>query len=528
MTSPHPAVNQAVLALLEKAKYHTSDIGIVAGKPEIVGALVRLWLCIPDTAVALRAHEILLALLLADAENLFLDSGLTLADEGLLWRRIFRDKDIYGSLYSICSLSTAGQEGQIPTKDKTIAQARLLDMLLCIDSEPIRTSQLRDVEERYGVKNGGLLHFAAMHMIDHEGDVLMHMTLIDFFTKYLSKKLPGVPKSKDDSLSFEESTSFALQFARETGFHERTMGYYLSLDSHPTLERTYLYGSAAKYIAIYCNIYPQDVVNQWGFVKSVLARLTLVFQRQWSRVNHDLHVMESLPRVVLIPRDHASPFLLLPTVSANPDILNTLAYMFHGDSDPRLSTSIQQENSAATRALFFLYMEHHEDFWPQIVHAASTIAVKDVALAAISLIGAVITAMWAPLPETSPSDSLYPLPTEKALMEKCVMDGVSLPDSGIKTIMSYPAKSSVVPYLMKPAQIFSNLVGGGQGDVESAAYNVAVAKHDVLILLHQRLKDWLSSDEDSEGMMTAIRRRIAQGPMGGTSEVGGRVATLDL
>jgi len=81
---------------------------------------------------------------------------------------------------------------------------------------------------------------------------------------------------------------------------------------------------------------------------------------------------------------------------------------------------------------------------------------------------------------------------------------------------------------MKPAQTFSNLVGGGRGDVESATYRVAVAKYDVLVLLHQKLKEWVGARSDAQDMVATIGRRVAQGPMGGTTDIGGRVGTLDL
>ena len=501
-----------------------------------MGALIRLWLCTSDTGVALQAHGVLSALLLADAQSEPLKNGPAIADQGLLWRRIFRDKDIYGSIFSLCSLSTAGQDGQPSKRDKSVAQARLWDMLCCIDSEPVRTSQLRDVEESYGVKKGGgLLHFAAIHMVDYQDDVLMHMMLINFCASYLSGKDALLPKSEASDLNLDESTSFALQFLREVGIHKRIMSYYLSPESHDSLDLTHLYGPAANYLAVYCSTFPQDVLKQRDFVDSVLSRLTDVLQTvspgQWAQgrtPKHDLSVMASLPRTVLIPRDHASPFFLIPVKSASPDTFQTLARVFNDDFNDGTSSSTRPEEKAAARALFFLYTEHHTNFWTQLISCAETVAVKDVAIAAIGVISAVITADWDSLPTTSSSESPYALPSEKELMEKCQIDGVPLPQSGIKTIMSNPAISIVVPYLMRPAQTFSNLVGGGRGDVESAAYQVAVAKYDALILLHQRLQAWVGLYEGAEGIVATVGKRVAQGPMGGTSEVGGRVGTLDL
>ena len=535
LTSPVPPINLVTLALLEKAKDHASDIGIVAGKPEIVGALVRLWLCTQDTAVATRAHEVLLALLLADIHASPATGGSGITIDGLLWRRVFRDKDIYGSLFSICSMATAGQDGQPTKRDKTVAQARMLDLLLRIDSEPVRTSQLREVEEQYGVEHrGGLLHFVAIQMVDYRDDVLMHMTLMDFYAKYLSTEHNAL-----SSTELDETSSYALKFLQDSGIHKRTMDYYLNPDMVDTMDLTYLYGPSANYISIYVSIYPQDVLRHQNIVVSILTRLANVLSTvspgQWAQgqtPKHDLHVIASLPRTTLIPRNRDSPLFSIPPKSASPDTYNTLAHIFHGSTDNTVadaSTLVVQENEAAARALYFLYMERFPPFWSHIINAADTVAMKDVALAAIALIGAVITAQWTALPDQAPSNSSsFPLPTESSLTEKCRTYGVQLPRSGIETIMSEPAIGIVVPYLMKPAQTFSNLVGGGRGDVESAAYRVAVAKHDVLILLHQKLKDWVGTHSDAQEMVATVGRRVAQGPMGGTSEVGGRVGTLDL
>lgn len=505
-----------MLCLLEKAKYSKPDIGRLAGEPKLVGALVRLWLCTPDTAVATRAHDVLLALLLADLGD---SSEHGIVEESLLWRRIFRDKDIYGSIFSICSLSTAGQEGQPSRRDKTLAQARLLDMLLCIDSEPVRTSQQREVEEQYDMKEGGLLHFAASHMVDYREDVLMHITLLQFYAHYLSGSHAKIAFAKGD---------YPLRFLRDSGLQKLAMDCFLDPDTQDAIEVALLYGPSANYVAVYCSIYHEDVMRQESLANAILSRLAKVLPQvtrgQWAQgqvPNHDLHVLASVPRAMLLPRDGDSPLFHVPANAASPDSLITLAHIFHGHID---STRLQE--NAAARALYFLYMESSPKFWTHIVNAAETVAVKDVALAAISLIASVITALWALPNDESPGKSPFPLPREKNLAQRCGVP--SLPETGIAAIMSEPAIGIVVPYLMKPAQTFSNLVGGGRGDVESAAYRVAVAKHDVLVLFHRELKGWVGSHHDAQDMVTTVSRRIAQGPMGGTSEVGGRIGTMEL
>ena len=535
LTSNLPPINLTVLTLLETARYNASDIGIIAMDPVLVGTLVRLWLCTPDTAVGMRAHEVLSTLLINDVSK-SPSMGRAVFEECLLWRRIFQDQDIYGSIFSLCSLSTVGQAGQPTKREKTVAQARLLHMVLCIDSEPLRKSQIRKVEEKYNVKEGvGLLHFAATSMVEYQDDVLMHTTLIDFYAKYLGgqdAELSSLVSSKAD---FEGSSSHALRFLQEFGIHERTMGYFLKPENHDALDLTYLYGSSAAYVATYCSTYSQNLLEHLETLDLVLTRLSDVLHSvspgQWSTgqvPKHDLSVLASLPRIALLPRGGISPLFLLPPKSASPSAFNTLAYIFHGRSDALHGVHTAPENPAA-RALYFLYMERFPSFWTHVITAAETIAIKEVALAAISFIGAIINAQWAPLPDTSPSEpSQMSLPSERALMEQCHTHEVQLPRSGIETIMSEPAMSVVIPYLMKPAQTFSNLVGGGRGDVESSAYKVAVAKHDVLVSLHQRLQQWVGTHSEAQEMVATVGRRVAQGPMGGASDVGGRIGTLDL
>ncbi|KAF6225480.1 hypothetical protein HO133_009480 [Letharia lupina] len=508
-TSSLPSINLAVLSLLEKATYRKSDIDIVAGKADVVAALVKLWLCTPDTAVAGRAHDVIVGLLLAnEGEHTMSDSGIM--DEGLIWRRILRDRDIYGSIFSICSLNTAGQEGPLSKREKTVSQARLLDMLLKIDSSPVRTSQIPEIEQQFGVNNGGLLHFAAIHMVEYQDDVLMHMTLIEFYANYLGT-----------------SHTYALHFLRSNGLHDRALAYYLEPEKQDSLDLTYLYGASAKYLSTYCSTFPQDLLPS-PLAGHILSRVTQAVENtssiQWAQgkiPKHDLRVLVSLPRVMLIPRTQASsPLFLIPVKPANPDAFAALAHILHG------SHGGKPEERAAARALYYLEMENISTFWGRVVAAADTVALKESALSALSLIGAVITAKWSPLPDTEPSGSTpFRLPSEGELASKC--NAASLPKSGIEAIMSQPALGIVVPYLMRPPQSFGNLVSGGRGDVESAVYQIAAAKHDVLTLLHMKLKAWVGTRAEGQEMVAAVERRVMQGAMGGTGEVGGRVGTME-
>ena len=529
LAAPSPPVNTTTLNLLRKAQHRIGDVGIVAGKADVVGALVRLWLCSPDTAVAGLAHDVISGLLQVEEES---HENTVSTPENWMWRRMFRDRDIYGSIFSICSLATAGQDGQPSERHKTVAQARLLDMILRIDGDVVRQSQIPEIEKQYGVNEGGLLHFAAIHMVDYGNDILMHMTLLDFYAMYLSGKQKMLSqRSEQITNPSTQPSTFPLDFLRKNDIHQRSLGYFLDPDAQDSIDVSFLYGRSANYLSTWAAVYPNDFLES-GVVEATQACLLSVLRTvsagQWAQgraPKDDLHVVASLPRVVLIPRRQSpSPLFLIPSKPPNPDAFLTLAYVFNGSLD---SASESNTENAVARALYYLYMEQHPEFWRQVVTAAETVALKEVALAALSLMTAVITAHWELLPSTiSSSNTPFALPTEDALANKC--HAPSLPATGIETIMTEPAIGIVVPYLLKPAQTFSNLVGGGRGDVESAAYKIAVAKHETLIQLHKKLYDWVGSHPEAQQMLVTVGRRVAQGPMGGTSEVGGRVGTMEL
>lgn len=526
-TSSTP-INLITLHLLEKASQHKADAGLVAANIDTMAALIKLWLSTPDTSVAQKALTVLSALLQADGVQLQSEPF----HQSLVWRRVFRDRDIYGLMFSICSLRTIG-EGQLSKRNKTVAQARLLDLLVKIDCELVRSSQIPEIETSYGVKSGGILEFAAVHMVDYEDDIIMHTTLIDFFADLL-----------------RTSSQPSLDFLIDNGLHERTISYYLEPHKHNSLDIMYIYSRSANYISEYCSNFGAHLIRRHDVLKSILLRLSAVFdklssnrQTQNRPFTHDLHVLVSLPLISLLPQSFVdSPFLLLHADLGDADILKTLATVFRAGArqtsshDPLANDSQQinaltSQDNQASRVLYFLYLNKYPNFWKQIVQAAETLALKDVALAAIGVINAVITADWDPLPTESLESSRDPftLPTEQELALKCHSVAQTMPSSGILAILSSPAVETVVPYLIRPAQTFNNLVGG-TGDSESAAYKVAMAKYDVLKVFHGKIQG-LDLGHDNfrlQDILTLVEARIARGPMGGITEVGGRIATLDL
>ena len=150
-----------------------------------------------------------------------------------------------------------------------------------------------------------------------------------------------------------------------------------------------------------------------------------------------------------------------------------------------------------------MYLNRNPSLWNDIVATARTVALKEQAIAAVEVIGAVLSADWS---------------TDETVRA-----------TGTIAIISEPTRDVVLPYLMEQDQVFS-----GVGDSSSAAYAVAAAKHEVLVLFYETLKNSPIPDDneaDSESwqaLLDAVRRRAAQGPLRGLTSVGGHVASMEL
>lgn len=202
--------NLLTLSLLGKATATSNDAAVLATKPAVVLAIVRLWLCTPDTGVADKAEGVLFGLLEADGQTPEHSNELTTAhtgsDQGPVWRRLFGDRDIYNLFYAACSLDASHPDIQLSKRQKSIAQARLLQWLpkvASLDWSMVTRNHHPDVEASYGMKpaDQGLLQFAACNMVDYKGDVLLHMSLINFYADLLERV------SKTDSQRWAMSIS---------------------------------------------------------------------------------------------------------------------------------------------------------------------------------------------------------------------------------------------------------------------------------------------------------------------------------
>lgn len=517
------AFNKLMIALLLKATTTAADVAHAAGMLEAMQALVRLWLCTSDTGVAIQASRLLLDLLRVDRQVQPLpEAQAPVGGQGLVWKRIFGDRDVYNVFFESTSL-TGPCSDKMSKNQKTIAQARLMEWLpqvAAMNWNAVTRCQHPDIEARYGTKNG-LLDFAILQMVDYKDDVLMYVCLVDFYSNLLhaTRSLPvaaGTP-----------TNSMGLAYLVANGIHARTIAIYLGPSELDPVESMFLYGPAANYIATYASRYPQHFLAS-QLPRQVTQRLSKALEltpARWAHAEspkHDLSLLASLPRKALLPFA-SSPASLLPSKSTNPDVLKTLATIFHGpepkaivyprSSPLHLQNGDQSEiqEAAAACALYYNYMASNPRFWNDIVNHADTVALKNLALAAINCLTAVITANWS-------TSQDFALPTTLAT-----------PEQGHLAILAPPALEYTLPYLLKPAQTFANLVGG-RGDSESAAYKIATAKYDALRALGHRVATQVEQQPGHgyEEILGTINKRMAEGPWSREGEVGGHIGTLEL
>ncbi|KAK8247879.1 hypothetical protein HDK77DRAFT_441075 [Phyllosticta capitalensis] len=545
------------LSLLEKATFNSRHAEFIASTPDIVSRLIQLWLATEDIGVADKAGHVLFKLLQIDkdpADVLGIDSApdansgghgdptATVPSPeasasygtGFMWKRVFGDKDIYGLFFALCGAE--GPRSQIPPPSrsrKTVAQARLMAWLPKIGAmswSAISHSHHPDVEESFGLKSAGLLDFISLHIVDYDGDVLMHISLMDFFSDLL--KACNQP-SKSIASHHE---SIAVEYLKSTGLHERTLSYFLDPSSHASFEISYLYRPAANYLSTYTSTYPSDFEANGAIRNRVISRIMDVLgnmkSTQWAHGEspiHDLHVIASLPRSALLPESESiwtsSPLALVPiSRSTNADALRTLATVFHGPDTPELTfpptaatlnssaispARLETERSTA-RTLYYLYTTNNSGFAAEIVQSAETIALKETALAALDFISAVATANWS---TSSSASSAISVPSD-------------FPTTGLACILR--PGTPLLPCLLRPAPRFTNLVGG-RGEAETTAYQVQSRKFDTLKTVLRRLEE--SADDVVPGrahFLDVMKERVAQGLWGRDGDVGGRIATLEM
>ncbi|KAJ5462909.1 hypothetical protein N7475_007853 [Penicillium sp. IBT 31633x] len=527
------------------------DAAIVAGDSDLVASLVELWLSTSSAEVAQAALDTLWALLEIDVAN-NLESGEyehtgneLHAGQGLVWRRLFTDKDVYSLLFGLCSLQS-DVPGELSKRERTLAQGRLMALLVRAGKlrwDIISTSQAPEIEAKY--QSSSLLHFATCHMVQ-ESDVLMHMTLLTFLRELLEIDGPGlVARSSVQSTSTFSSP--ALDFLVSHQLHPKVLSYYLDESKLDSVDLLYLSGPVMAYVARYAEIYPnhllQNPTTVLDGIISCINRSLAIRTTQWAHgevpTGH-LAVLASLPRVLLIEagKHGANPVLAIPTNPPNNEALDVLAKIFHGPWRTGISDSMQLNTSgqtptdwdreaAAARILYFQYLNEHSTFWDDIVGAADVLVMKDIALSAIAFMRAIATANWKPSPSApvNITPSRFQLPSEEGLGQLSPAASGFLPTSGAWAVLTPPALTTLLPYLFKPPRSYAEFVGGGAGDSQSIVWKVATAKHDVLVALHKRLQETGGEVEGFEDIMQTLQQRVNDGPWGPVQSSGTQVMT---
>lgn len=534
-------VHGLILSLLEKAAAGSNDAQALANRPTVMAAVVRLWLCTSNAGVATQAEHLLTSLLRAsknEPATLSEEAPLHTYGAGPMWRRLFTDRDIVALYYHYTSLKALSNPPLplLSKRDKTISQARLLNWLPkvgALDWSTITSSHGLDIEKEVGLIEGqGLLHYASLKMVDTDDDVLMHMTLVNFYRDLIVtvKTKPhltcvSLQQPYDTPLTNPRhyDSSLSLDFLKEQNIHKQIVDFHTS-DS-PGLDHSFLSPRTAQYLSDYASTYPENFENS-----AELQTIRTYLQRTIRRCEpHDLSILASMPRATLIPRSSTGLswddciLLEIPITRTNPDALKTLAAIFHGPPKQELTfpqvetigsdAKRTEVESVFARLLTSLYYTKHPSLFADIVSHASTIAMKDNALAALTLLRAIITSSWS---TSSLPDIISPSDTTFTRLQ-------NFPPTGLDLVLDPARSGGVLTTLLKPATTFSNLVGG-RGDAENAAYQVAMARFDALRALGQRLEE-VGGRDDVLGM---VRRRVSEGPWGVGGSAGSRIGTLEL
>ncbi|KAL6711157.1 hypothetical protein ACN47E_005688 [Coniothyrium glycines] len=517
-----------ILTLLSKATASSIDAQVLANRPSVMFAIVRLWLCTQDTGVATQAEDLLTSLLqVSKNEPMSIateaDVPLHTYGTGPMWRRLFSDRDIASLYYHYTSLKRLGSPPLplLDERDRTIAQARLLSWLPSVgrmNFDSITSSYDLHVEREVGLnQNQGLLHYAALKMVDSDNDMLMHMTLINFYSDLITTVRTKPHLSHYDS-------SLSLDFLKNEGIHKRLIDFHTS-DS-PGIEHSFLSSRTARYISDYAIHYSENFENS----QEMPAIRNCVHRKIRKCEASDLNIIAAMPRSTLIPRRADGTLLWddcvindIPITRTNQDALKTLATVLHGPVKAELTFpqveavgfdgARRQTEQVFARLLTALLYSKKPTMFSDVVTHMETIAMKENALAALTLVSALITTSWStePLPDIIPTSD----PTYARLN--------SFPKSGLDVLLDPSISGGVFPSLLKPATTFSNLVGG-RGDAENAAYQVAMAKFDVLKALCRRLEE----EGGRQDVLAMVRRRVDEGPWGEAGGVGSRIGTLEL
>ncbi|KAK1759022.1 hypothetical protein QBC47DRAFT_315014 [Echria macrotheca] len=225
LDSPAPAANILAMTVIHKAAASPADAAILSAMNGLVAALIRRWLAAPQVEVGQKGGKVLGDILDIDCplppppppSNGAPQTEIVLRKapgQGRMWDRIFGDRTTYMLLLDLCSgrhPDTSGNAHQL-----SLAQGRLLRILprLAALNLDVLTHSNSAAATPVHLTNGhggassppaphrgeGLLPFAALRMVD-KTDVLMHLSLVDFFEAFVSlMRLTGYSADKMDTI----------------------------------------------------------------------------------------------------------------------------------------------------------------------------------------------------------------------------------------------------------------------------------------------------------------------------------------
>jgi hypothetical protein len=204
LLSPSPSIQVLCLAYLRKAADSPSGVAWVGSNAGLVKQFITTWLASDSTEVTERALETLMVLLGVDHVDRKViveekEKGLKgeAQGQGLLWRRLFRDPEIYALFFHWTSLRSPEykEKSKQAIHRLTISQGRLFDFIARVaelDWSNITASHFPEIEAKYSCHETqdsrvgiSLLQYAASGMVDNT-DPLMSVLRSDFFMKLLA------------------------------------------------------------------------------------------------------------------------------------------------------------------------------------------------------------------------------------------------------------------------------------------------------------------------------------------------------
>jgi hypothetical protein len=320
-----------------------------------------------------------------------------------------------------------------------------------------------------------------------------------------------------------DDSSLSLDFVKDEGIHRGIVDFHTS--GNPSTEHSFLSSKSAQYISDYAYTYPENFENSLDMP----GIRNYVHQNIRKCEASTLSIIAAMPRATLIPHRGTGLawdqciVLDMPITRTNPEALKTLATVFHGppreeltypnDESASSESHRRQIESTYARVLTALFYGKKPTMFADLVLHIETIAMKENALAALGLVRALITSSW----------STEPIPDVETTNDPTYARVNNFPKTGLDLILDPTISGGVLPTLLKPATTFSNLVGG-LGDAENAAYQIAMAKFDVLNALGRKLEE----NGGRHDVLSMVQRRIGEGPWGISSTAGSRIATMEL